>query len=119
MKVELENSNQVLTDRNIQQFANDTLGEDVISFLKQVQETENGCVVMETVTELWKICYGVKPIPTTVPHSVQKQSCGQYFPTVQCHNQPGNIAEGSDTCQSESHQPTAPLLYPTVRVDAQ
>ncbi|XP_048750430.1 innexin-11-like [Ostrea edulis] len=120
MKLDLENSNQVLTDRSIQQFANDTLGEDVISFLKQVQETENGCVVMETVTELWKICNGItQPSPAIVTYSVQHPSSRPNCPTVQYHKQTGDIQDGSEAYKGEGHQPTAPLLYPPVMAGTQ
>jgi hypothetical protein len=58
MKRELESSTQILTDQQIWAFANSTLGEDVIVFLQQMQCNSNGCVVMETITELWKIYHG-------------------------------------------------------------
>ncbi|XP_052711177.1 innexin-11-like isoform X2 [Crassostrea angulata] len=65
LRVELGNLNQTLTDQNISRFSNNNLGEDVIVFLKHIQDQENGCVVMETVTELWRVSHSgsVQSVP--------------------------------------------------------
>ncbi|XP_052711047.1 innexin-11-like [Crassostrea angulata] len=55
LRVELGNLKQTLTEQNISRFSNNKLGEDVIVFLKHIQDQENGCVVMETITELWRL----------------------------------------------------------------
>lgn len=64
------NSNEQsdLNERQNSKFAN-WLGGDVIHFLKNIQDQENGCVVMETITELWRINHGNEystPCPSNV-----------------------------------------------------
>lgn len=78
---ELENLNQTMTEQNINRFANNKLGEDVIVFLKHIQDQENGCVVMETITELWRVSHG---------GGVQSSSVGAARPP-----QPGGTIEVS------------------------
>lgn len=60
LRTELENSNEELesNERQNSQFAN-WLGGDVIQFLQNIQDQENGCVVMETITELWRIKHNI------------------------------------------------------------
>lgn len=82
MRVELGNLNQTLTEQNISRFSNNKLGEDVIVFLKHIQDQENGCVVMETVTELWMVSHG---------GSVQSFPVNVYSPS-----QPGGTIEVSN-----------------------
>ncbi|XP_048768543.2 innexin-11-like [Ostrea edulis] len=80
MKRELETSTQILTDQQIWKFANNTLGEDVIAFLQQMQSNNNGCVVMETITELWKIYHGgVQTSPMGNPLLPEASCAGQTF----------------------------------------
>lgn len=56
LRIDLENSNEEfqLNERQNSQFAN-WLGGDVIQFLQNIQDQENGCVIMKTITELWRI----------------------------------------------------------------
>uniref|UniRef100_K1Q8X2 Innexin n=1 Tax=Magallana gigas TaxID=29159 RepID=K1Q8X2_MAGGI len=75
--------NQTLTEQNISRFSNNKLGEDVIVFLKHIQDQENGCVVMETVTELEMVSHG---------GSVQSFPVNVYSPP-----QPGGTIEVSNT----------------------
>ncbi|XP_048769825.2 innexin-11-like [Ostrea edulis] len=80
MKRELETSTQILTNQQIWNFANNTLGEDVIAFLQQMQSNNNGCVVMETITELWKIYHGgVQTLPLENPQLPEASCPGQTF----------------------------------------
>lgn len=55
----MENSNEEfeLNERQKSKFVN-WLGGDVIQYLQNIQDQENGCVVMETITELWRIKHG-------------------------------------------------------------
>nr|XP_034333639.1 innexin-11 [Crassostrea gigas] len=57
LRAELGNLNQTLTEQNISRFSNNKLGEDVIVFLKHIQDQEHGCMVMETITELWRLSH--------------------------------------------------------------
>lgn len=82
MRAELENLNQTFTEQNISRFANKKLGEDVIVFLKHIQDQENGCVVMETITELWRVSHS---------GSVQSSPVGGFSP-----HQPGEAIEVSN-----------------------
>ncbi|XP_062566748.1 innexin-11-like [Saccostrea cucullata] len=114
LKADLGNSKEALTDQNIQRFANDTLGEDVVSFLKQVQDEENGCVVMETVTELWKICHGnMQPTPNRAPYPAQQISSGSNPPVLPMGNPPQYTQLEIRANERHDNQQTAPLLYPS------
>jgi hypothetical protein len=80
MKRELQTSTQILTDQKIWAFANSTLGEDVIVFLQRVQSNSNGCVVMEAITELWKIYHGgVQTLPIENTPLLEGSFPGQTF----------------------------------------
>ncbi|XP_061177096.1 innexin-11-like [Saccostrea echinata] len=114
LKTDLGNLKEALTDRNIQRFANDTLGEDVISFLKQVQDKENGCVVMETVTELWKIYHGnMQPTPNILPFPAQQSSPGSHPQALSVENQQEYAQRRKEANEFHGQQSSVPLLYPS------
>ncbi|XP_061176319.1 innexin-11-like [Saccostrea echinata] len=121
MTLELGNSKQALSERNMKLFADSTLGEDVISFLKQVQENENGCMVMEAVTELWKIQHGdgeIQPAQATYPP--HQSTSAMNLQTIQTSKQPEHIQGGQETPQGQIYQPpTAPSLYPSYATSSQ
>ncbi|XP_061177372.1 innexin-11-like [Saccostrea echinata] len=112
LKSELGNSREALSDRNIQRFST-TLGEDVISFLKHVQDSESGSVVMETVTELWRMYHGdLQHASAILSHPVHSTAVMSNPRTQQSHTQPENFQQESESSAGQGHKPTAPLLYP-------
>lgn len=60
LRIDLENPNEAfeLDRKKTRKFA-DWLGGDVIQFLQNIQDQENGCVVMETITELCRIRHNI------------------------------------------------------------
>ncbi|XP_056016595.1 uncharacterized protein LOC125675093 isoform X2 [Ostrea edulis] len=125
MKRELEISTQMLTDQQIWKFANNTLGEDVIAFLQQMQANNNGCVVMETVTELWKIYHGgVQSSPMGNPLLPEASCPGQTFqasrPGVELQHidrgpgvPEGYTAQGQVTAQQSIYPAYPATVYKT------
>ncbi|XP_061176320.1 innexin-11-like [Saccostrea echinata] len=120
MTIELGNSKQAMSERNMKAFADSTLGEDVVTFLKQVQENENGCVVMEAVTELWKIQHGdgdIQPAQATYPP--QQSTSAMNLQTIQNSKQPENFQGGQEAPQGQIYLPQTASLYPSYATSAQ
>eukprot|EP00105_Crassostrea_gigas_P037139 XP_019921287.1 PREDICTED: uncharacterized protein LOC105324848 [Crassostrea gigas] len=114
MRVELGNLNQTLTEQNISRFSNNKLGEDVIVFLKHIQDHENGCVVMETVTELWRLCHdgSWQSSPVNVyspPHPGGAIEMSN--PSVPTYGQHGEYQCDPEKNEGQRQQ-SAPNLYP-------
>lgn len=55
LRTDLENSDEEFELNERQNSFANWLSGDVIQFLQNIQDQENGCVVMETITELWRI----------------------------------------------------------------
>ncbi|XP_062597013.1 innexin-11-like [Saccostrea cucullata] len=118
IKSELGNSEQALSDRNIERFSS-TFGEDVISFLKLVQDNESGSVVMETVTELWRMYHGdIQHSPAISSNPVHLRAALLNPHSQQSHNQLESFQKGSESNEGQGYQPTAPLLHPVYPTSA-
>ena len=104
-------------DQNIQRFANDHLGEDLIDFLQEVQSNGNGYVVMETITELWKIHFNDTQAPPVGVRSLQPASgtSGATGPTTSSHTENLGSPQGLVAGSYPSHQTLPPPVYPTIQ----
>ncbi|XP_062566749.1 innexin-11-like [Saccostrea cucullata] len=120
MTAELGTTKQALSERNMKMFADDTLGEDVVTFLMQVQENGNGCVVMEAVTELWKIQHGGGDTePQQASYPPHQSTSAMNLEPIQTTKQPENIQGGQKASQGQVYlPPTAPSIYPSYATNA-